>query len=65
MYVNQDVICPKCGKRIMFDEFVECYDTMNDPCAGEFVEYVAYECECGNEFTAEIHYETKFKRIVQ
>ena len=64
-YVNQDVICPKCGKRIAFDDFAECYDTMADPCEGQYVEYVAYDCECGNDFTAEIVYDLKFKRVVQ
>ena len=64
-YVNQDVICPWCGKRIAFDDFAECCDTIADPCAGQYVECVTYNCECGNDFTAEIVYEMKFKRVDQ
>ena len=26
-YVNQDVVCPKCGQCIAFDDFDDCYDT--------------------------------------
>lgn len=64
-YVNQDVICPKCGKRIAFDDFAECFDTVVDPCAGKCAELVVYNCECGNNFPAEIVYEMKFKRVDQ
>ena len=66
-YVNQDVICPKCGQCIAFDDFDDCYDTEYDACGGIFIERCAYTCPiCGKEeITAEIYYEMKFKKVVQ
>ena len=66
-YVNQDVICPKCGGRIMFDDFDDAYEVDYDMCIGTLWERCVYTCpKCGaSDITAIIEYDVKFKRIVQ
>jgi hypothetical protein len=66
MYIKQDVVCPKCGCVIDFDDFSECIEISSDPCSGVFVEHCEYNCPvCKNTFSANIEYEMKFKRVVQ
>ena len=62
--INQDVICPDCGKEIAFDAWDDVFDTSADTLSGEYIEHTCYTCpDCGKEFTAKIHYTVKFNKI--
>ena len=64
MFVNQDVICPKCGKKIPFDAWDDVFDTTADTLSGEYIEHTAYACpDCEEEFTAKIHYSLKYNKV--
>jgi DNA-directed RNA polymerase subunit RPC12/RpoP len=63
MYIK-NVKCPKCNAEVMFDDFVDCYDTEADPCDGIYIERVVYTCpECGEDFTGKIFYDLTIKRV--
>lgn len=62
--INQNVICPDCGKEIPFDAWDDVFDTSVDTINGEYIEYTCYTCpDCGKEFTAKIYYSVKFNKI--
>lgn len=62
----QDVVCPKCGEIIAFDDYADLVDAEADPCAGKYVELVVYHCDkCHNDFTARIISNLKFVRVEQ
>ena len=64
MMINQNVICPDCGKEIPFDAWDDVFDTSADTLSGEYIEHTCYTCpDCGREFTAKICYTVKFNKI--
>lgn len=62
--INQNVICPNCGKEIPFYVWDEIFDTSVDIFREEYIEHVCYTCiDCGKEFVAKIYYTVKFNKI--
>ena len=62
--MNNKVCCPCCGKEMFFDDYIDILDTEINTLTGEYIEKAVFSCEnCEEEFSANIHYHIKFKRI--